>query len=442
MSTRWRHSLAVKKVVLLLLLVFLSVSGKILKANEIDVTSRIKVVWSLSEASMGMASIIKRYARVSGVEVELVILPSGTRWYHRVLAELAAGGDGFDILIVDYHYLPEFSESGYLEALAPYLRQSEVLSVNDFEPNAVKTFSEYPKNSANYWALPLQRDALALVYRKDLFDDPMEQKAFRQRFGYSLQPPKDRQQLYDTAKFFTRPEQDLWGWGQTTSEHNNAIVTSAISFIWSRGGHILSPSNTQAVGYLDSDSSIRGLEDYMEMFRYMPEHRKDWDYDDLTLKFSQSKITMGLNRVSSINVLNSNVTGQQFSVVRFPSSQPLLEGQAIAINQFSHNKQIAWKFIEWFLQTPQQWLFSQKGQSSMLQVVNSEKWLSVQTHNKLFKPILSSSKEYLKIPLYDPFMEIMQQEVSAVIHKEKSPREALTIAARRQQLLLKKSLNN
>jgi multiple sugar transport system substrate-binding protein len=53
-------------------------------------------------------------------------------------------------------------------------------------------------------------------YRKDLFDDPKEQKAFKEKYGYDLGAPKTIEQMVQIAEFFTRDtnkdgQVDLWG---------------------------------------------------------------------------------------------------------------------------------------------------------------------------------------------------------------------------------------
>ena len=43
---------------------------------------------------------------------------------------------------------------------------------------------------------------LVTYYRKDLFDDPDNQAAFKAKYGYDLAPPKNYQQFGDIACFF------------------------------------------------------------------------------------------------------------------------------------------------------------------------------------------------------------------------------------------------
>jgi len=49
------------------------------------------------------------------------------------------------------------------------------------------------------------------VYRKDLFEDPKEQKAFKDRYGWDLQWPETWEQLDQISRFFNRPDEGLLG---------------------------------------------------------------------------------------------------------------------------------------------------------------------------------------------------------------------------------------
>ena len=57
-------------------------------------------------------------------------------------------------------------------------------------------------------------DLKMLHYRHDLLTDPEEMAAFKEKYGYDLSTPKTWQQYLDIARFFTRPEQNLYGSGE------------------------------------------------------------------------------------------------------------------------------------------------------------------------------------------------------------------------------------
>ncbi len=61
------------------------------------------------------------------------------------------------------------------------------------------------------YTVPTYWNSLCLFYRTDLFNDPTEKANFLAQYGYELRPPETWQEWIDTANFFTRPEQELWG---------------------------------------------------------------------------------------------------------------------------------------------------------------------------------------------------------------------------------------
>ena len=69
-------------------------------------------------------------------------------------------------------------------------------------PATVTGYSEWPKNTPNYWALPAMGDAVGWTYRKDWFARPDVQKDFKAKYGRDLAVPKTLDELHDIAQFF------------------------------------------------------------------------------------------------------------------------------------------------------------------------------------------------------------------------------------------------
>jgi ABC-type glycerol-3-phosphate transport system substrate-binding protein len=92
-------------------------------------------------------------------------------------------------------------------------------------------YSEYPKGSGRYWAVPLEADAIGWAYRKDWFEDPSEMKAFKEKYGYDLAPPKTWMQLRDIAEFFYRPHANpsRYGIAIYTEQHGDGLIMGFIA---------------------------------------------------------------------------------------------------------------------------------------------------------------------------------------------------------------------
>src|SRR5438876_12190426 len=106
----------------------------------------------------------------------------------------------------DSQNMSEFASQGHVVRLNDWLKQSRKISAADFAPSVLKRYAEYPENSGNIYALPINQDCMGLVYRRDLFDDPKEKSGFKAKYGYELAVPETYDQLRDIAEFFTRPD--------------------------------------------------------------------------------------------------------------------------------------------------------------------------------------------------------------------------------------------
>ncbi len=76
------------------------------------------------------------------------------------------------------------------------------------ELNSKSSYSEWPKNTPNYWALPPMADAARWTYRNDWFARPELQSAFKAKYGRELAPLRTYDELKDIAEFFQCREID------------------------------------------------------------------------------------------------------------------------------------------------------------------------------------------------------------------------------------------
>jgi len=70
-------------------------------------------------------------------------------------------------------------------------------------------------------------------YRKDWFEDPNEQAAFKEKYEYDLMPPEDGyawKEFCDVLEFFTRPEQGLYGYAEPLDPREAVVTTRPEAF--------------------------------------------------------------------------------------------------------------------------------------------------------------------------------------------------------------------
>jgi multiple sugar transport system substrate-binding protein len=88
------------------------------------------------------------------------------------------------------------------------------------------------------FGLPYHDGPECLIYRTDLFADPAERAAFEERFGYPLGVPQTWDQFEDVARFFTRPEDGLYGTIFAAFPDGHNSVYDFCLQLWSRGGEL------------------------------------------------------------------------------------------------------------------------------------------------------------------------------------------------------------
>ena len=99
------------------------------------------------------------------IAVELVHVPSASDYRARLGVDFAAG-DPADVVLINYRRYAPFAAMGALEPLAPYLRESDVISENDFFKVATEPF----KWRGQLMCIPQNISSLVVYYNRDLFD--------------------------------------------------------------------------------------------------------------------------------------------------------------------------------------------------------------------------------------------------------------------------------
>jgi multiple sugar transport system substrate-binding protein len=412
---------------------------------------KLVVIWNAGTCPEAFLNIAKDYTKVTGIEVVGAFVPYGPQWHDKIAAEFAAKGAGFDIAVWDSQSVAEFAGAGHCVLLDDRIKKSKVVKLTDYEPTALVRYGEYPDGSGKIWALPINQDALGLMYRKDLFEDAKEKRAFKQKYGYDLAVPQTYQQARDIAEFFTRPGQNLYGWAQYGGREYDFATSSSNCFLWSFGGELWNPKTNEVEGYLNSPASIDGIKFYIDMFKYCPPGGTNWGFDEINSAFQQGKVAMAQQwyfffgsiadpKISKVadKVGFENLPGAVGRDGKF-RRQFSLGGQGMGINKYSKCVEETWKFIEWYQQYPQQWQYAQTCQSARNDVLRKPEWQKLNKWNKQFSKAVEYTNDYWHLPEYMILLDILQEEVTNAIGKKKTVEQALNDCAKRHERELRKA---
>jgi multiple sugar transport system substrate-binding protein len=224
--------------------------------------TELNILWAQWDPADYLQQIGNMYEEETGIKVNIVQEPWGT-FGDRFFTEMAAGGDAWDMVVGDSQWLGQATTAGH------YLDMTEFMTSTGLKdtvtPATLTYYGEYPTGSGQYWAYPTEGDADGWAYRKDLFENPDEQAAFKEKYGYDLAVPTTWAQLKDIAEFFTRPDANLYGVAIYTQKDYDAITMGFENVMFSFGADWKDADNN-VMGVVNSPEAIAAAEFYRDLY--------------------------------------------------------------------------------------------------------------------------------------------------------------------------------
>ena len=131
---------------------------------------QLTLCWAAWDPANALVELGKDFTKESGIEMKYEFVP-WTSYADRFLNELNSHGKLCDLIIGDSQWIGGAAENHWYVKLNDFFAK-EHITMADFVPATVLGYSEWPKNTPNYWALPAMADAVGWTYRKDWFARP------------------------------------------------------------------------------------------------------------------------------------------------------------------------------------------------------------------------------------------------------------------------------
>jgi multiple sugar transport system substrate-binding protein len=432
------------------LLLSVSTAVLALSMSPAQAETELTFVWHAGTCADTLHDISKDYPDKS-VTIVPALVPYGPEWHNKIASEFAIQGDGFDFAMWDSQSTAEFAGGGHAVSLNDVFAQSDVLSAGLFPSASLSQYGEYPDNSGQFYGLPINQDAYGMMYRRDLFEDPAEQAAFKEKYGRDLAVPETYQDATQVAEFFTRPDEGLYGWGQMGAREYDFATTASNSFMWSFGGELYNPETFEVQGYLNSPASIDGVQAFVDMFKYGPPGSGSWGYDEVNAAFQQGQLAMAMqwfyfNGSNSDPAVNRFAEDTAFGILPGAIGQDGLfrrqfsvGGQGMGINKYSKKLPELVKFMEWYFQPAQQERYAAVCQTGLKSVLESDDWQGLNSYNAQFSTALQYLNDYWHLPEYPILLDKLQEEISNAITGTKTVEQALTDAAIKHERTLERA---
>jgi multiple sugar transport system substrate-binding protein len=317
----------------------------------------ITLCWAAWDPANALVELSKDFTAKTGIGMKFEFVP-WTNYADRFLNELNSHGSLCDLIIGDSQWIGGAAENGQYVKLNDFFKK-EGISMDDYMPATVVGYSEWPKNTPNYWALPAMGDAVGWTYRKDWFARPEIQKDFKAKYGRDLAVPKTLDELHDIAKFFQGREIDgkkVYGASIYTERGSEGITMGVSNYLYDHGFQYQDPKKPYAMdGFVNSPGAVKGLEAYKELYKCCTPPGASNSYMSEGLDaFKSGQVALQMNFFAFFPGLykDPNVGGDKigfFSNPAGPATQATqLGGQGISVVSYSKNQGEALQYIKWF----------------------------------------------------------------------------------------------
>ncbi|MCA9835946.1 MAG: sugar ABC transporter substrate-binding protein [Trueperaceae bacterium] len=393
----------------------------------------LTIWWAEWDPANYLQQLVNDYEADTGIKVNVVQEPWGS-YYDKVAAEWAAKGGGFDLVVGDSQWIGQGVTEGHYVNLTDFMNENNI--TDTVTEATLKYYGEYPGGSGQYYAYPTEGDANGWAYRKDLFENPDEMAAFKEKYGYDLAVPETWAQLRDIAEFFTRPDDGLYGVGVYTQVDYDAITMGFENVFFSYGADWKDADNN-VIGVVNSDAAVQALELYKELYDFSPPGTTNAFFAEMNDLFINGQAAMIMNYFAFFPALDNSeinkyrdVTGY-FPMPKGPTGEryAALGGQGISVNSYASDerKQAALDFIKWFAQKDVQanWA-ALGGYTCNKEVLQSDAFLTQTPYNAAFAETMNFVKDFWNIPEFGQLLEPSQRYLhSYVVGGEGTAQEAM-----------------
>ncbi|MCU7833635.1 MAG: extracellular solute-binding protein [gamma proteobacterium symbiont of Taylorina sp.] len=414
----------------------------------------------------------KTFEEQQGLKVN-VVQTDFSALFDEFMASLTAEEAKYDVLLFPSAWIGDFYP--YLEALPEKLKDDEVF--DDILP----IYRERLMTWDNQWvSVTIDGDLFNGYYRKDLFEDPVNQADFKVQYGYRLYPPDSWQEYRDIAEFFTgRNVEDgtkLYGAAESFARGGQQFWD-----LFSRASAYTNHPDFPGAQFFDPDTMraqvnnpgwLAAVKDYYDIVKFCPPDALYYGIVEARESFISGKTALlldwGDSAQLSANANHSKISGkvgyfalpgskkvwnskswewQQFDLIH---KVPFLAfgGWVAGVAKNSQNKEKAWEYIMWYsnpVNSLQDVVTAGTGINPyrFTHFSNIDAWTQSLTPTSAaeFLNVLATSLDSpnaaldLRIPGFYLYTEVLEQQLSLILASKVSVKKGMDkVAARWEQI--------
>lgn len=305
----------------------------------------LKILMVESASSHAIRILSQDFSRKYGIDVQVEVQPV-THILNVIREEKSTGVCGHDIYMFDIPWLPNIATNGLLADITDLITASHLETEHFLSENL-----ENCQYDGRYYGIPVIGGTQMLLYRKDLFENPVLQNEFEKEYKVRMRPPVTWTEFNGICKFFTRsynPKSPTpYGTAIGMSSRED-LITYLFPYIWARGGEIFDSND---VLQISSPANALAIEDFLQTLHYTDGNYANTSLVNTVEQFRNGDIAMLIIFTLNLSLQHiQTALGDKVGYALLPRKQSVLPGWNFGVSNFTTQHANIGKFFEWFCQ--------------------------------------------------------------------------------------------
>jgi ABC-type glycerol-3-phosphate transport system substrate-binding protein len=373
--------------------------------------------------------LLPQFKAETGIDVQMEVI-SYIDMHSKLVPQLVSPRGSYDAIVVDFYWVGEFTKAGWLMPL------DELVKRDNFDTGVYvpKLMDLVGRVDNILYMLPFYNYSMAVIYRKDLIEDPKEQAAFKAKYGIDLKIPQTWDEYWKQVEFFSRDtnndgQKDLFG-TVIQGQRGDCISMQWSNYLYSQGGQYNDSNWTPT---LNSDAGVRALNAYREALeKFSPAGSESYCFDEAFNVMAQGKAyslqTFNIMFAGFEDPNSSKVVGK---VAITPNPGGGLNGAwGWAIPKSSPNKEDAWTFLKWV----ESYEIAKKrallgGAPTQTKIFVDPEVVAARSYYPILGEILAGAQQFPVFTYTGQLVEEMGRELNLAATGQKDVKQALDASA-------------
>lgn len=247
-----------------------------------------------------------QFEAATGIKVEIETT-SWDQMYDKAIKDMEAGTGIYDMVYIEQDIIYAYLSRNFLVDITQTLADKPELKAPAYEDANFTSFADYFKNADGHlFGVPMEAFLKTYLYRKDLFEDPAIQAAYKEKTGKDLKPATTHEEYTQIADFFTEygKANGMELWGSTAQAHTGhpaswyeffeSVAPTFGVYNWGIDAGNNYAASVANGGRMNSDEAKAALKWWLHLRDIAPPESAQSTWTETATTFAAGRVAQGL----------------------------------------------------------------------------------------------------------------------------------------------------